>query len=352
MISDPKRELEEKRAELEKLQSAVVHLENQIAVEGLDDDVSLYDKIGDLQRLYVKKDYQEIARRAGDIIRLVQLDRTDIIDEDPNVIIEAGAKEPPGHHWPQEFKLAGMEMERGTPIVVGAGPGVGKTSLGLNFALDAADHQKSTAFFSYEMTPRQCWLKLYLVYMKKVENVSMSFADISDQVRLDPEVRAKIKTFATNLNKYVKIIDCDGWPASKVCTVLDVIAGNMGGQYPEFAIIDYLQLVEPEGGHDREDVRNNMILAVRRFRSKAKRTGTNFIELSQMSGENFMESREIEHAAAMALVLFRAREKKTNSFSTLMKIKVKKSRFTHGLVAEVQMDGPSGAIGVDKVALS
>lgn len=346
MISNPKRELEEKHVELEQLQSAVTHLENQIAIEGLDSDVGLYDKISEQAELYALKKYPEIARAAGDVIRLIQLDRTDIIDENPNRIIDAAAKEQEGHHWPEEFKLDGMEIERGTPVVIGAGPGVGKTSFGINFALNAADHNKRTVIFSYEMTPRQVWLKLYLVYMKKAENKSMSFADISDQVRLDPEIRAKVKKFATNLNKYVKIIDCDDWPASKVCTVLDVIAGNMGGHYPEFAIIDYLQLVEPEKDHDHENVRNNMILAVRRFRSKAKRTGTNFIELSQMSGENFMESKEIEHAAAMALVLLRKRVKKTNSFESLMKIVVKKSRFTHGMVAEIQMDGASGAIGV------
>lgn len=350
MNVDPRRELQEKLAEQERLADEIKRLRTEINVEGLNADVGLYEKVQKIPIAYDRgeKGYKELFSLCGEVMGMIGFDRAEIFEPDPEDELVEFSKAPPGLHWPAEFKLPGMEMQRGVPVVIGAQQGVGKTSCAINLALSAADRNLLTVIYSIEMTPVQIWIKLYQAYMKKIHNVSNSFSVTSEKIRKDPNELKAAREFAREAKKSIRVIEAEGFTARKICSHLDVMAGQLG-RYPDYAIIDYLQIVEPEEELRRKDKKEQVDFVVKKFKGKSKRTNTIFVELSQLNRQNsFRESSEILDAAGMALVLSRKWLKDENEWEEKVKFSSIKSRFTHSLSSVVNIDGKSGAFGVEK----
>ena len=143
-----------------------------------------------------------------------------------------------------------LGLRPGQMIVLGARPGVGKTSFALNLATNAAFHGASVAFFSLEMSK-----------MEIAQRLLAATARIGLQ-----EIRS------------ARIRD-DQWPqileATEELSKLDIVIDD---------ILDYLQLVSPPSGGHRADSRATEVGEMSRgIKIMAKDLGVPVVALSQLN---------------------------------------------------------------------
>ena len=203
-------------------------------------------------------------------------------------------------------KITGLN--RSDLILLAARPGMGKTSMALNMALNVArGSQKTVAIFSLEMSREQLAMRL-LSSEALVENTRLKTGSLRE---MDWE---KIAEAATILNKLdVRIDD------NPLLSVADMNAkcrrlDNLG-----LVVIDYLQLMtsaggKTNGGENRQQVVSDMS---RMLKLMAKELDVPVICLSQLSRANekrddkrpmlsdLRESGAIEQDADIVLFLYR-----------------------------------------------
>lgn len=121
-------------------------------------------------------------------------------------------------------------------IIVGARPGMGKTSIALNIALAAAKKSKKTvAFFSLEMSKVQLGMRL-LAYEALVDNTKLNTG------RLDQDEWTSISIAGSTLSQTdIRLNDNAGITVTEMSAILRRV-DNLG-----LVIIDYLQLMQSAG---------------------------------------------------------------------------------------------------------
>lgn len=178
-----------------------------------------------------------------------------------------------------------LGLRPGQMIVVGARPGVGKTSFALNLAVQAAQGGTSVAFFSLEMSSEEVAQRLLSTYsMVPLQNIRSG--------AIKPEEWTQILNATQDLSKLDLMID--DTPGTTVTEVRAKARRMLRNKEKGLIILDYLQLVSPPPSR-RSDSRATEVSEMSRgIKIMAKDLGVPVIALSQLSRKN--EDRTGSHA--------------------------------------------------------
>lgn len=199
-------------------------------------------------------------------------------------------------------------LKNGNSIILAARPGVGKTSLALSFALNAARAGKWVNFFSLEMNKED----LARIVLSAESGVYRS--DIRDG-RLSDEDWQKLNKSAGVARLPIVMQDAAGLSIEQIERS---IKKNQKNGKCDFVVIDYLQLIKPT---DSRAIREQQIAEISRTIKKiALAVKIPILTLSQLSraadeGEpklsHLRESGTIEQDADLVLFLNRERQPDT-----------------------------------------
>ena len=207
-----------------------------------------------------------------------------------------------------DARLQGLRP--GQMIVIGARPGVGKTSFALNLAINAAAKGASVAFFSLEMSKTEIAQRL-LSAQARIPLSAIRGARIQDS-----QWPALLE--ATNDLSRLDIM-IDDTPGTTVTEVRAKARRMLRGKEKGIVILDYLQLVSPPSNQRRSDSRATEVSEMSRgIKIMAKDLGVPVISLSQLSRQvesrtgkrpqlsDLRESGSIEQDADIVILLDRS----------------------------------------------
>ena len=203
-----------------------------------------------------------------------------------------------------------LGMRPGQMIVIGARPGVGKTSFALNLAVNVAASGATVALFSLEMSANEVGQRL-----------------LSSQAKIDLSV---IRGGRVRDNQWNEIIEAtselskldlliDDNPDTTITEIRAKARRMLHGKQNALVIIDYLQLVSPPSGGRRADSRATEVSEMSRgIKIMAKDLGIPVIALSQLNRQvadrkgqrpqlsDLRESGSIEQDADVVMLLDRS----------------------------------------------
>lgn len=336
-------EIKKLRKEREQITKRLNELDLEIRQEKLADDTVLFEKMEWLKRAYENQDWSAIENLSLQIYQNITSDRLIEIDKDPGELMKQYASQPPGHKFPTRFRLDDIEIQRGIPIVVGAQPGVGKTTFGCNIAYDCIVKEQACVIFSVEMKPSQIWIKIFMIHLHIYKNEKRSFRIVQEWARNSSVEMAEFRRFMDVAKKYLLVIESEGFTATKIVSLWDRCEDHFGRSI-QWAIVDYLQVMSAEKDLRTRTVREQMMYRSKVFKDKAKMTDTNILELSQLNKDNdFRESAAINDDAGMSIIL--ESKKSKAEYEDKIKIKMIKSRFTELTDSEVVFEKKTGVIG-------
>ena len=168
-----------------------------------------------------------------------------------------------------------LGLRPGQMVVLGARPGVGKTSFALNLATNAAYNGASVAFFSLEMSKVEIGQRLLAA------TAHVGLQEIrSARIRNDqwPQILQ-----ATNDLSQLDIM-IDDTPGTTVTEIRAKARRILRGKENGVVIVDYLQLLSPPAGGRRSDNRQTEVSEMSRgIKIMAKDLGVPVVALSQLS---------------------------------------------------------------------
>ena len=168
-----------------------------------------------------------------------------------------------------------LGLRPGQMIVIGARPGVGKTSFALNLATNAAFNGASVALFSLEMS------KVEIAQRLLAANARIGLQEIrSARIRDDqwPQILQ-----ATNDLSQLDIM-IDDTPGTTVTEIRAKARRILRGKRLGIVIVDYLQLISPPAGGRRADSRATEVSEMSRgIKIMAKDLEVPVVALSQLN---------------------------------------------------------------------
>ena len=192
-------------------------------------------------------------------------------------------------------------------VIIGGSSSMGKTSLALAFALNAAKSEVPTAIFSYEMSYQQLLMRL-ISSETGIDNKWLLNGTLGD------EEMKRINSEIGNIENYpLYIDDCN---RTSLSYLLSRIRKLVLTKDVKFVLIDYLQLVNAKtkkGGTREQEVS----LIARSLKNIAKELNITVVALSQLNRgvgnrtesrptmSDLRESGEIEQAADIVSLVYR-----------------------------------------------
>ena len=164
---------------------------------------------------------------------------------------------------------------KGELIIVAARPGMGKTTLALNFMLDAVKQDKRVLMYSVEMTATELGLKL-------VSNISEIPGDRIHRGKLtDTEYKGVYDDTSDIINSGLLYIDAE---TSELFSIKSVAKKLNHLAKLDMIIIDYMQLLSGGDSNNKQQNREQQIAFIsRNLKALAKELDIPIICLSQLS---------------------------------------------------------------------
>ena len=166
----------------------------------------------------------------------------------------------------------------GTLHILAGRPGMGKTAFAINIAANVAANQKTVVVFSLEMSLEQLGARLMSSAMPKPVSEIIKSRQLTESDRqLMDQALKKMSDYPLYLDESSNIN-----PGTMKAKIRQMISA---GTPPKLVIVDYLQLINPQGLPGRS--RNDEVAAIsRNLKLLAKEFGIPIIALSQMSRDN------------------------------------------------------------------
>lgn len=201
-------------------------------------------------------------------------------------------------------------LRPGQMVVVGARPGVGKTSFALNLAVNMANQGASVAFFSLEMSKIEIAQRL-LSAQAKIDLQVIRGGTIK------PNQWSQIMAATSDLSKLDIMID--DTPGTTVTEIRAKARRILNNKDAGVVVIDYLQLLSPPQGRFRADSRATEVSEMSRgIKIMAKNLNVPVVALSQLNRQvtgrrdqrpqlsDLRESGSIEQDADIVMLLDRS----------------------------------------------
>ena len=167
-------------------------------------------------------------------------------------------------------------LKPGDFVILAARPGVGKTALALNIAVNCLLKNKTVAVFNMEMTA-PALVKRMLAYLSGVTFESM---DVRGQLS-DSDIAKLYNAYTALLGKELYIDDYSMNHPSDILSKCRRLKREKG---LDLVIVDYLQLMEADSkGRASESRQNDVSTMSRQLKVYAKELGVPILALSQMS---------------------------------------------------------------------
>lgn len=168
-----------------------------------------------------------------------------------------------------------LGLRAGQMVVIGARPGVGKTSFALNLATNAAYHGASVAFFSLEMSRVEIAQRLLAAYSR------VGLREIRSS-RIAREQWPALVQAVSDISELDIVID--DTPGTTVTEIRAKARRILHGKENGLVIVDYLQLISPPSGRFRADSRATEVSEMSRgIKILAKDLGVPVVALSQLN---------------------------------------------------------------------
>lgn len=168
-----------------------------------------------------------------------------------------------------------LGLRAGQMVVIGARPGVGKTSFALNLATNAAYAGASVVFFSLEMS------KIEIAQRLLAANARVGLQEIRSG-RIRDEQWPQILQVTNELSELDLVID--DTPGTTVTEIRAKARRILRGKTNGIVIVDYLQLISPPSGQRRADSRATEVSEMSRgIKIMAKDLGVPVVALSQLN---------------------------------------------------------------------
>ena len=209
-----------------------------------------------------------------------------------------------------ETGFSGLDSRGGQMVVVGARPGVGKTSFCLNLAVNAAEQGASVALFSLEMS------KVEIAQRLLAARSLIKLTDIRS-ANIHPNQWPQILEATEELRQLDILID--DTPGTTVTEIRAKARRMLHGKENGIVIIDYLQLLSAPSGGNRNDNRATQVGEMSRgIKIMAKDLDVPVVALSQLNREvegrtgkrpqlsDLRESGSIEQDADIVILLDRS----------------------------------------------
>lgn len=343
--------LKEKRLNLIDKQRAlskeIKELSRQIDKDYIFNDFTLFDKIDELKRFCDKGHLEKAEYIARQITNALTVNNIVRIEKNNINKIEEYSKQPAPNNFPNAFNLGGIEIMRGINVGVGSYPGIGKTTFACNMAYYNMTEKKLTLFISLEMPTVHIFIKLYLLYLYYHENRQTTFVVINDYIKHPVQNQIEYQKFIDFVNrteKHLIIVDYENLTATQITYLMDE-AKKEFGKFPDWVIIDYIQLIQPELKKPMPTRREMTIFLSLLFTLKAKKELSNFLLLSQLNEKGeFREAANVRDNVGMSLKLSREIDD-DGDFKPVIEIKIDKSRYTRLTKSTVNFIGKAGVIG-------
>lgn len=326
---DRLKDLQETRHELG---LEIAEIQERLKLDSLADNYLLKDKIYELKKKWADQNWESIAEDAAYISEAVNLEGSTSLDYNAYSEIVVFADQIEYRPMPGPFGLPGVRMMPGRNVMIGAYPGVGKSTFILNFLYYALMRKHRSIFFSLEMEREEVYMRAYQIFMylssspdrREVYSVEEIIGWIKNR---DQQQIKKLKMFFDNIKKYLLVIDNENLTASRICAVLDHSRRYFGGTYPEYVAIDYAQLIQPEQYMRRSSRREQMLEVSRLLTKKSKRSKCIMLILSQLNDKGeFMEAANFKQDCGLALKLSRELNNE-GQYTESLTIKVDKNRY-------------------------
>ncbi len=170
-----------------------------------------------------------------------------------------------------------LGLRAGQMIVVGARPGVGKTSFALNLAVQMAQSGATVCFFSLEMSVEEVAQRLLSTY-------SMVPLQTIRSGKIAPESWDQILSATQDLSNLDILID--DTPGTTVTEIRAKARRMLRNKEKGVVILDYLQLVSPPPSKRADSRATEVSEMSRGIKIMAKDLGIPVIALSQLSRKN------------------------------------------------------------------
>ncbi|CCM11091.1 Replicative DNA helicase [Helicobacter heilmannii ASB1.4] len=229
------------------------------------------------------------------------------------------------------FKLNDLTggFSPGDLIIIGARPSMGKTSLVLNFAKTTLDHNQGVAIFSMEMGAEQLMMRMLSCYTRlHLHNIKIGNLSEADW-----------KTLIEHTNQiYDKPLYIDDNSLLNIRQARSKLR-KLKHEHPEIAlaIIDYLQLMEGEGGEGKNSRHEDVSKISRGLKTLARELNIPIIALSQLNRS--LESREDKRPILSDLKESGSIEQDADQVMFLYRDAVYKHREHNDRVAKLRKEG-------------
>ena len=172
-----------------------------------------------------------------------------------------------------DARLQGLRP--GQMVVIGARPGVGKTSFALNLLINAAVNGASVAFFSLEMSKAEIAQRLLSAH------AHIPLGDLRGA-----KIQANQWPTILDATRELSTLDVmiDDTPGTTVTEIRAKARRMLKDKEKGMVVVDYLQLLEPPSGSGGADSRATQVSAMSRgIKIMAKDLGVPVIALSQLN---------------------------------------------------------------------
>jgi len=315
----------------------------------LGSDLALESNVGSIQALYSEGKFRELQNTLSMAYHLCKTKWHP--QKQFEVALKDHAKMPPGIPIPKFWNPVENSFIRfRTPSVISSKSGVGKSTSVRNIAVNNLMLKIPTVYVTLEDTMAEAIIGMFTIYTYLNTGVSYSFQEVEKWVHETEKGNTKYKaearavyTFASQIKKYISIIEAEYSSMSSI--IIDIEREeNKFGQRVECAILDYIQLVEPEPRDTLKDTRNQMIAKSKMWKNFCKSRDMAGIIISQLNDDGrTAESTQFEKDAGQWFIIEREQDKDTEELSNTVTIRVKKGRRTGTGKMVCAIDGKSGA---------
>ncbi len=327
-------------------------------IQNLRKDRRLADKVDEFEQLFYQGEYAKARSVVAELWRSLNLESPIVAETDwkkqlkeyRSVGIEIRMPPEWGFKRGSEFDVnRELELERGLSYVIGARPGTGKTTIGVNLAYYYAKRKAELGlkvlFLTNEMKPGQIWAKFRQVDMTISAAMRRPFMLVKNHVRYPEKFEAEYRhicELCEGLSKNLVLASVRRMPIEDINMVVNESAQPLG-KVPDIVILDYIQRVPRSRGFATEARLGTVHIAQQISEMALDIDGVIFV-LSQMNKEGgFKESEAPEEEAGIAWEVSRP-ENSDGSKQSFIDWKIKKSRISAYFSTRTAFDDLSGTV--------